>query len=539
MSKEVVQPRKPKVRPWLIAVLLVAISALLLAVGFLVWHKPPPKPSAEQARALRTAAVVDVAPAPLPTGTPLLGPEGNDSDGYPLKYVDKPAIRSLLWHNKFALLDKYFDEFEDGVEADYTKEYWASDAVDALSSVESELGARLDAWVAMSPDSFGAHCVRGSQWYEVAWARRGGQYTRNTPRSDLDAMNDALVHASKELDRALSIRPNAVWVMRTQMWIAALHGDRQRIETIIAKATAGCPGCLRVRLAYVLMNEPRWGGSREAMRAYAKKDLEKNPRFRFLTGYADLDESDDLERANKWDEASTVVARATALGDHPDFLAARADIALQRKDWAGALVDLDKAVAMRPASEGFLGERARALYGLKRYEDAGRDLLGLLRVDPTSETGRELHPATVTALVYQGWEDHKANKRDDALRIYDLAAELAPTDGQVLQRRAAIIVGSDNPDVAQLQKAATDHPDDFRLHQQLDYAMSKTGDFTHILEMWNEYLERHPDEARGYLERGGTYYHLGRPDDARADAQRACDMGITEGCTQAKRFGTR
>lgn len=56
-------------------------------------------------------------------------------------------------------------------------------------------------------------------------------------------------------------------------------------------------------------------------------------------------------------------------------------------------------------------------------------------------------------------------------------------------------------------------------------------------QLWNEYLGRHPDEARVYLERSGTYYHLGRTDDARADAQRACDMGITEGCTMAKRFG--
>ena len=48
------------------------------------------------AREVRVTAVIDPAPAPLPTQLPLTGAAGTDADGYPLRTADGPALRSLL-----------------------------------------------------------------------------------------------------------------------------------------------------------------------------------------------------------------------------------------------------------------------------------------------------------------------------------------------------------------------------------------------------------------------------------------------------------
>lgn len=114
-------------------------------------------------------------------------------------------------------------------------------------------------------------------------------------------------------------------------------------------------------------------------------------------------------------------------------------------------------------------------------------------------------------LIYQGWELHKAGKRDDALRVLDLAAELAAMQAKVAET-----------------------PDDFRAVQRLDYDLARQNRFEEIVTLWTGFIARHPDHGRAYLERGGAYHHLGRATEARADAKKACDLGITEACQYAK-----
>lgn len=69
----------------------------------------------------------------------------------------------------------------------------------------------------------------------------------------------------------------------------------------------------------------------------------------------------------------------------------------------------------------------------------------------------------------------------------------------------------------------------------LDYALSKEKRFEEIAQMWTAYLARQPDVGRAYMERAGTFVQLGRQRDAIADLEKACELGITEGCARLKR----
>ncbi len=111
------------------AVVVIAIVGWTV-VGAVVIHRyrrehlaaraAPPKDAAavKAARDARTQPLVDPAPAPVPTSLPLVGGEGTLPDGYPIAHVDGAALRSLLWHSRFADLDRYFGQLEDAFEAD-------------------------------------------------------------------------------------------------------------------------------------------------------------------------------------------------------------------------------------------------------------------------------------------------------------------------------------------------------------------------------------------------------------------------------------
>jgi tetratricopeptide (TPR) repeat protein len=439
-----------------------------------------------------------------------------------------------LWHSHFEDLDRDFAHFEDAFEADSKREYWPQDAADAFGSAEPSLRPKLDAWVAASPTSFAPYLARGAYWNAVAWARRGMKYAKDTPTEDMAAMREAFDHASTDLDRALALRPKLVAARMYRIRILAATADARAKRDEVDRATATCPGCYRVRLLYLLDSRPRWGGTYDAMRAYARTcDPALNARCKALAGLVDYDIGDLAWADNRLEDAEKALDRAVATGEGAALLLERSEIRSARKEYAAALEDADRALTQWHGPEA-LTARAEALDGLARREEAGRAMLEALRLEPTDHRAKWLAPYVVNGLQYDAQEALKAGRREDALRLLDLAAEIKPSDPNLLRQRAWALLGTEKPDIPALEAAIAKSPDDLRLHQELDYAISKESrDFQRIAAMWTEYIGRHPDEARAYMERAGTYHNLGRSAEAKADAAKACELGISEGCMRA------
>ncbi len=498
-------------------------------------------------REQRQTPVTTIAPAPLPNALPLLGPVGVDADGYPTQYVDRPALRSLLHHHKYAELSSYVERLQADFEADPKREYWPEDAGASFHSAEPELRAALDEWVKATPASFAPYLARGAHWTEVAYARRGGKWASDTSEASFASMHEAVDRATFDLDRALAIRPKLVAARTLQISAAMAASDAPRLKAAIDQAIATCPTCLVPRTKYVMALEPRWGGSYAAMEQFARDAAAvPNPRMRFVAGYVDWDKAHVLKRAEKYDDALVTVDRACKLGDYWAFLLVRAEIHEARENLPLALADLDRAVAVRPGEPALLFRRARVLSESKRWEAAGRDLLAGLRVDSTDDFGRAAFDAVVRGMVFEGWEHFKAGRRDDALRVLDLAKELAPTDADLQRRRAWIVsgnapAGSAQPasiDIAALEDEVKKSPDDFRAYQRLDFALAGKGEFARVVALWTEYLARHPNDGPAFMERGGAYFHLRKMTEAHADATKACSLGVSEGCARAKQFAS-
>ncbi len=514
----------------------------------------PESGSAAAERELRQKPVAEIAPFPIPaqrpsplpgataTSTagatfPLVGTGGDDEYGYPRQYVDRAALRSLLFHRRFTELTEAVERLQTAFEGDLRKEYWPNDAAEELGTGEAKLLPLLDAWAEASPKSFGPYLARGTHWVRRAYERRGGKWAAETPEANFASMGEALARALPDLKRATKLRPKLVAAMRQQLnaFLPLPHGDRAN-KTVIARALTVCPSCFQIRVTYLHTLTPRWGGSYPAMRRFIRQRADRtNRRMRLLPGYLDLDRAEQSRSDKEFEKELAATERACALGEHWEFLLARAGAEVRLGNTAAALSDLDRAAVLRPGYPDVLFERAYTFGKARRWEDAGRDLRAGIQVDPTHWRARSIFDTVVKGLVYEGWQRRTAGDREGALRIYDLAAELAPNNREVQGRRALIIAGDEAAD-AGANEGVQGVPDDFRAVQQLDYRLARKGEFGRVVALWNDFLARHPDHGPAYLERGGALFNLHRLPEARADAQKACDLGVSEGCVRAKQF---
>jgi tetratricopeptide (TPR) repeat protein len=540
----------PQVRPWLIAGAL-GFALALGGFGYGIFRKVSSKVaelaeeerSVEKQRSTREAPVVDVAPAPLPSGLPLVEREGTNALGYPRSYVDGPALRSLLEHRKFAELTRSFEQLQARFETDPKNELFPIVAASAFGSALPRLTPLLDAWVDHSPNSFAPYLARGAHRTEVAWSRRGGKWSKDTARSDLKAMRDAAQSALPDLGKALELRPQLFAALRFQVSALQLLGDGEGMRAALETANRLCASCYYVRSRYVSATTPRWGGSYEAMlRSVARVPVSQNPALGLLKGYVDDDRASLAVLAGDLDAALAHANAACELGAHEHFLARRALIHWRRGARERAAPDYDPALELRPDDAGTRIERAGLRADQKKWVDAAEDLLAGLRVDTSSNEGRRLLPRLFQALVAEADGAAARGERDEALRLFDVAESLYPFAREVGAKRAAVVRGglTGTPEeLKSLEEAVAAAPDDYNARLRLDYALAHQNAFERVIEMWTEYLARHPDRAAAYYERGGAFQRLGQLDRATDDFRQACERGHHAACAVAGYYGKR
>ncbi len=521
-------------------------AALVAALGLLVlsgYERVTSAITANSARvtnerAQRELPIMHVAPAALPKGLPLVERPGTDAYGYPRSYVDGPALRSLLHHERYQELTAHFEEFQREFEADPVKEFWPIRAAESFASAEPTLLPQLEAWMQASSTSFAPHLALGAYFREVAYTRRGEKWFKDTPAADIAAMQAAAERAQHHLNQALAFSPKLVAAMRIS--ISTPDADRARAEATLARGTALCPSCFLLRSAHIVRLTPRWGGSYEEMQAFAAKlPSTAHPRLKLLIGYADVDRSKIARREKRHDDALALANAACALGDHWDFLEERARVWMAMQRYDEAQKDLDLAVDMRPELPSLRFARSELFVRKEAWESAAADLLIAARVDATDSSTRWLMAKVVRGLSAQGWAAHQAGRRDEAIRLLDLAEQLSPFDREVHERREQAVRGNVTgtpEEIAALETKVKEKPDDFATIQQLDYALARNRSYARVIELWTAYLGRHPDDARALFERGGAYYNSGHRTEASADAEKACQLGLDQACAVAKQM---
>jgi tetratricopeptide (TPR) repeat protein len=155
--------------------------------------------------------------------------------------------------------------------------------------------------------------------------------------------------------------------------------------------------------------------------------------------------------------------------------------------------------------------------------------------------GLEDLPAEIAQLRDSAFELHRASKFAEAAALYDQAIAGAPNDPELWYWRgmARKNVGQTDGALGDLQRAISLDPVNYDAHLASDRILSAQQRYPEIIMMWTRFIDRNPSKAEAYFERGGAFYRSQNLDAARIDAQRACDLGLSQGCQQAKRMGQR
>jgi tetratricopeptide (TPR) repeat protein len=491
----------------------------------------------EQKRPERLASVVGaVAPAPLPTGFPLVGNEGVLADGYPRQTVDRAAMRSLLWHKKYADLSRYIGMAQDAFEKDTKKEYWILDACDSFFSAEPALTEALNAWVASEPQSWAAYLARATHYMSVAFQSRGAGYTKDTSTNSFAQMDAALVQSGKDLDKVESLRPKLMAAYRAKLRVSGFSSKAPPVS--FDEAANNCPTCFQIRQTQLIRMKPRWGGSYPAMQAFADKERraheKDNPRFSRLA-FSVVEDEVSLLRNDASHALAKLAPILTPTLNGP-VRSLHGDLLARSNDYAGAQRDFDMFLTEHPQDPGVLIERGYVLAKQGQHLEGAKNLLLALRIAPTETRGREIRDWMVPELHNETLRLHEAGQREAAIAHSEMLLELTPNLPSATQLHFHAVLGKDETRSgieAELRARMAKDPDSFYAVQHVDYFLSRSRRFDLILPLWNDYLTRHPDDARAYLERSGTHHQLGHRDDARSDAQKACALGLNEGCSHA------
>jgi tetratricopeptide (TPR) repeat protein len=206
-----------------------------------------------------------------------------------------------------------------------------------------------------------------------------------------------------------------------------------------------------------------------------------------------------------------------------------------------ALSDLQRAIDLAPENADNYYWLSNVHEKQKAYELAAEDIAVATRLDPVDQHIRDQQETIVTRLVYQGYELSQARKSAEALEKYTAALRLSPDKSDIYQRRARALIDLNRYDPAteDVKRAIQLNPDDYDAYQLLDWLLAQRRDWDQIIQYWSQYIARHSDDGRAYVERGGARYRKGDLRGAVADAKSSADLGNPQGEEAYRRLAPR
>jgi tetratricopeptide (TPR) repeat protein len=446
----------------------------------------------------------------VPSQPPFVGKAGVDAHGYPLRHPDKAALLNLLRLKRFDLLEQFFNYYQEQFEADFHNEEWPSEAASSFDSPDPEFGPLLDEWVAHSPDAFAAWLARGVHTYGLGWHMRGNKVIRYTSPAQITSFGEHVKRAIADVRHSLSLRPQLQVAAEYLLYMVSTVGANSPVKRkLLNDGLAQCPLCYDIRSAYQSGLTPRWGGSWSAMDRFADESdrlTPRNSKLVLLRGASAADRCSELRESRKTEDALVECAAALKHGDKASALVDAAYLFYDKKAYTEALAHAERALRVDPQNTYAIGLRLTLRIEARDYLGAARDLVQLRHLLPTNEWTANRVDWLVKKLTYEGHVRVKAGNNSDAAPYFQLGLELAPDNTDLMRRQGFAARG----DVAALLAEAATRPDDFELRLRIDHALATKRQF--------------------------AKWHLGKRDDAIADMNKACALGMQKACNDALRM---
>ena len=275
----------------------------------------------------------------------------------------------------------------------------------------------LDAWKRDSPGSAFAFAASGTAYVSMAVEARGTGYMRDTPDSQVRAMDALLAQADTDLRRAIALDPKVTPSYAALIHAGGLGQGRDYVDAAIRDALAAVPDDYSTYSMALWTRQPKWGGSLEAMNqlaAQAQAQAPENPLMKMLLSErpfyevwnCDCTKADEMAAypsaadeltssgnlisigklaSDYHDQTMALIYQSEALRFTPGDEDARVNRSFALADYdesAWAAADLSRVLAAAPGNKKALDARAYAYEALGDYTHAEQDLRALLAMDP-------------------------------------------------------------------------------------------------------------------------------------------------------------
>ncbi len=280
----------------------------------------------------------------------------------------------LLHQGDFAALEKKLEELQRGYETGKVHEFWVSTAFESFA--EPRIESDVQRWAEQRPGAWQARAARGAMYWGAAQRARGGKAISETLPQQIEEMEKDLGLSVRDLRAVLATRPKFLPAYAHLIDAARMLGDDAMGASVVRAALLQDPRTLLVRESYMLELTPAWGGSFEAMDAFAREAQAyagENPELISLIGETYVWRASESQRNHDNDRTIALYTEALRYGHWTNWLIGRGRAYADSQHYQEALADFDGALRNAPYSAELFARRAACLHDMGNYQAAAQD----------------------------------------------------------------------------------------------------------------------------------------------------------------------
>jgi hypothetical protein len=187
--------------------------------------------------------------------------------------ADKPSLLSLLKAGEFEHLESATRELQQRFETGAASEIELHNTYKQFYTLNRDALANLDEWKSRIPDSYAAHLIRGAYYRRIAGDLRGGKYTNETPKENLEAMHRYFDLAEVDLAKSLQLTEKPFLSVLHLLNITMHRGTKHQSHALFLAGERILPHNTLIRNRYFTTLEPRWGGSYDEMHDFINQSI--------------------------------------------------------------------------------------------------------------------------------------------------------------------------------------------------------------------------------------------------------------------------
>lgn len=382
-------------------------------------------------------------------------------------------LKGLIKAGEYEALEAAIAAYDRAYAANVLCETYVWTAYEYLGLREADWIAKLDRWVEASPESAAAHLVRADALKDAGYWARGRKWASQTPPENFRRMREYFERGERDLAAAAELAPLHMVAVGVWISISRASGDHEAAEAMVKAYLEHDPLNFTVRGRLIGAFEPRWGGSLQDMERVAQegqKYVDRNPRLRVLLGFHHAYVAYDAYHDKDYDVAIERYGKALAFGDDGTSWALKRASAYKKiKKYDLALDDVEYAKLARPQDAITFATGGWIRMAKRDYRGALEDL----------DRAIEISPNYVWARENRGFVHESLRNWEQAAEDYRVALRRDPGDSWTTSHLVDLLLNKlDRPEEAAvlLRAAVESEPDDRFLWFQLAQAQERSGD---------------------------------------------------------------